>query len=86
MRQSGWSSGSGSSNSMSMASGSGAIETLEPKAGSPGASPAPSSFIVNRGCWNLIASLLKIDYKSIISNGTRNVGCWYTITIVTSER
>ena len=37
-------------------------------------------------CWHFLASQLKIDYKSIISNGTRNVGCWYTITIVTSER
>jgi len=37
-------------------------------------------------CWHFLASLLKIDYKSIISNGTKNVGCWYTITIVTSER
>ena len=37
-------------------------------------------------CWHFLASLLKIDYKSIISNGTRNVRCWYTITIVTSER
>ena len=37
-------------------------------------------------CWHFLASLLKIDYKSIISNGTRNVGCWYTITIVMSER
>jgi len=33
-----------------------------------------------------LASLPKIDYKSITSNGTRNVGCWYTKTIVTLER
>ena len=39
-----------------------------------------------RDCWHFLASLLMIDYKSIISNGTRNVGCWYTITIITSER
>jgi len=25
-------------------------------------------------CWHFLASLLKIDYKSILSNGTRNVG------------
>ena len=44
------------------------------------------SVCAEKVCWHFLASLLKIDYKSIISNGTRNVGCWYTITIVTSER
>ena len=38
------------------------------------------------GCWYFLASLLKIDHRSILSNGTRNVGCWHTISIATSER
>ena len=37
-------------------------------------------------CWHFLASLLKIDHRSILSNGTRNVGCWHTVTIATSER
>jgi len=37
-------------------------------------------------CWHFSASLLKIDYRSILSSGTRNVGCWHTVTIATSER
>jgi len=37
-------------------------------------------------CWHFLASLLKIDHRSILSNGTRNVACWHTITITTSER
>jgi len=40
----------------------------------------------DRDYWHFLASLLKIDYKSIISNGTKNVRCWYTITIIMSER
>jgi len=37
-------------------------------------------------CWHFLASLLKIDHISILRNGTRNVGCWHTVTIATSER